>query len=140
MLSQPQPSVVTPTDGSTQANITEADWIEKQAKLIRLNSECRFRDLLPIPNPNTLVENDVGDLFSFVFYTTHVLPPNDSRVSGFKDATIEEDENLEKREVLKSEKTPLRKRKDLNIFRSRYVHAIKNVRTPEEKRKSRLVL
>lgn len=66
-------------------------------------------------------------------YATHVLKLNGPRISEFEDAILDEDEGLQKRKLCNREKIPQHKRNELNILRSRYVNAIKDVGTSEQK-------
>lgn len=77
------------------------------------------------------MENYVGDFSSFKSYATHVIQPNDPRISKFADAIGAEDEGLDQRKVFKQEIIPLKEHKGFNILHSRYVNAIKYVGTPE---------
>ena len=118
--------------------LSEQHSIAQDAQLAEVNAARRLKDLPPITNPDALVESFLEDVSYFSSYATHIVKPTDPRISEFKDAIKAEDDGLEQRQVFKREIIPLHKRKSLNILRSRYVHAIKNVGTPDQKHKSRL--
>ena len=120
--------------------LSEQHSIAQDAQLAEVNAARRLKDLPPITNPDALVESFLEDVSYFSSYATHIVKPTDPRISEFKDAIKAEDDGLEQRQVFKREIIPLHKRKSLNILRSRYVHAIKNVGTPDQKHKSRLVV
>ena len=117
----------------------EIRMIAELEELARINQERLAKDLPPLKSSDLrrsarIKEKNVSS------FGTFVLPPGDPRVVEFKEAMRAEDEGLESRDVFRREIVPQHKRKGLNILRSRYVHAIKNVGMPDQKHKSRLVV
>lgn len=80
------------------------------------------------------------DISNFSPFATHVLQPNDPRISEFKYAIRDEAVGIYKRAVFQLGVIPQHSRKGVHILRSRYVNAIQNVGTPEQKHMSRLVV
>ena len=139
----PPPPAVNFEENEKELAIDEEELIEELDELALLNARRRSKDLPPLKAADLRRSSRIrgvkpsNDISSF---GTFVLPSNDPRISEFKEAIAAEDKGLLDRQVFRPEIVPLDQRKGLNILRSRYVHAIKNVGTPDQKHKSRLVV